>query len=94
MVDETLIAVVELSLSGWLVAGVVPGVERQPLKKLKPELDRLLELLQRWGNEAERSGRKIARTVVTYEVGRDGFCLARTLKAHGIEAHDRSADLL
>lgn len=85
--DQTLIAVVELSLSGWLVAGVVPGVERQPLKKLKPEPDRLLELLQRWGNEAERSGRKIARTVVAYEAGRDGFWLARTLKAHGIEAH-------
>jgi transposase len=40
--DQTLIAVVELSLSGWLVSGVVPGVERQPLKKLKPEPDRLL----------------------------------------------------
>jgi transposase len=85
--DQTVIAVVELSLSGWLVAGVVPGVERQPLKKLKPEPDRLLELLQRWRNEAERSGRKIARTVVAYEAGRDGFWLARTLKAHGIEAH-------
>src|SRR5262245_43564449 len=85
--DQTLIAVVELSLSGWLVAGVVPGVERQPLKKLKPELDRLLELLGRWGNEAERSGRKIARTVVAYEAGRDGFWLARSLKAYGIEAH-------
>ena len=34
-VDDTLIAVVELSLSSWLVAGLVPGVERQPLKKLK-----------------------------------------------------------
>ena len=31
----TLIAVIELSLSSWLVAGVVPGVERQPLKKLE-----------------------------------------------------------
>ena len=33
--DTTLIAVVELRLSSWLVAGIVPGVERQPLKKLK-----------------------------------------------------------
>ena len=32
--DGTLIAVIELSLSSWLVAGIVPGVERQPLKKL------------------------------------------------------------
>jgi hypothetical protein len=35
--DTTLIAVVELSLSSWLVAGIVPGVERQPLKKLKTD---------------------------------------------------------
>ena len=30
---HTLIAVIEMSLSSWLVAGLVPGVERQPLKK-------------------------------------------------------------
>jgi transposase len=29
--DGTLIAVIEMSLSSWLVAGIVPGVERQPL---------------------------------------------------------------
>jgi hypothetical protein len=28
------LAVIEMSLSSWLVAGIVPGVERQPLKKL------------------------------------------------------------
>jgi hypothetical protein len=32
--DATLIAVIEMSLKSWLVAGIVPGVERQPLKKL------------------------------------------------------------
>jgi len=31
--DSTIIAVVELSQSSWLVAGVLPGIERQPLKK-------------------------------------------------------------
>jgi transposase len=31
--DTTLIAVVELSLSSWLVAGIVPGVERQLLHR-------------------------------------------------------------
>jgi hypothetical protein len=31
--DATLIAVVEMSQSSWLVGGIVPGVERQPLKK-------------------------------------------------------------
>ena len=28
--DGTLIAVIELSLSSWLVAGIVPGVLRMP----------------------------------------------------------------
>jgi hypothetical protein len=31
---STVIAVIEMSESSWLVAGIVPGVERQPLKKL------------------------------------------------------------
>jgi len=30
---NTLIAVIEMSLSSWLVAGIVPGMERHPLKK-------------------------------------------------------------
>ena len=34
--DSTIIAVVELSQSSWLVAGMLPGIERQPQKKLEP----------------------------------------------------------
>jgi hypothetical protein len=62
--NTTLIAVVELSLSNWLVAGIVPGVERQPLKKLKPDENALLTLLNRWRDEAVRSGHKISRIAV------------------------------
>ena len=32
--DATLIAVIEMSQSSWFVAGIAPGVERQPFKKL------------------------------------------------------------
>src|SRR6202035_4526403 len=85
--DTTLIAVVELSLSSWLVAGIVPGVERQPLKKLKTDENALLTLFNRWRDEAVRSGHEISRIAVAFEAGRDGFWLARWLKAHGIEAH-------
>ncbi len=85
--DNTLVAVVELSLSSWLVAGVVPGVERQPLKKLEPDEAGLLRLLQRWRDEAVKGGCAIERIVVAYEAGRDGFWLARWLQAQGIEAH-------
>jgi hypothetical protein len=34
--DNTIIAVIEMSQSSWLVAGIVPGIERHPLKKLEP----------------------------------------------------------
>jgi transposase len=47
----------------WLVAGLVPGIERQPLKKLAPDEAALLRLLQRWRNEAAKSGCTITRVV-------------------------------
>src|SRR5580658_8640087 len=85
--DSTLIAVIEMSLSSWLVAGIVPGVERQPLKKLAVDESALLKLLNRWREEAEKAGRKIERIAVAFEAGRDGFWLARWLRSRGIEAH-------
>jgi transposase len=85
--DRTLIAVIEMGASSWLVGGLVPGVERQPLKKLKTDEHALLALLERWRGEAMRSGNAITRIVVAYEAGRDGFWLARWLRAQGIEAH-------
>ena len=85
--DSTLIAVIEMSLRSWLVAGIVPGVERQPLKKLAIDESALLKLLNRWREEAEKAGRRIERITVAFEAGRDGFWLARWLRARGIEAH-------
>ena len=83
--NSTLIAVIEMSLSSWLVAGIVPGVERQPLKKLAVDESALLKLLHRWREEAEKAGRRIERIAVAFEAGRDGFWLARWLKARGIK---------
>jgi transposase len=85
--DHTIIAVIEMSQSNWLVAGVVPGIARHPLKKLAPDQDALLKLLHRWRAEAGQAGREITRIAVAFEAGRDGFWLARWLRAHGIEAH-------
>jgi transposase len=85
--DSTIIAVVEMSQSSWLVGGVLPGIERQPLKKLEPSAERLLGLLHRWRDEAVRAGKKITRIALAFEAGRDGFWLARWLRAHGVEAH-------
>jgi transposase len=85
--DSTIIAVIEMSQSKWLVAAVVPGVERQPLKKLDASEAALLKLLHRWRNEAGQAGREIKRIVVAYEAGRDGFWLARWLRARDVEAY-------
>src|SRR5262249_22939449 len=79
--------VIEMGQSSWLVAGIVPGLERSPLKKLSPDQDALLQILHRWRKEAVRAGRAIKRIVVAYEAGRDGFWLARWLRAREIEAH-------
>jgi transposase len=85
--NSTVIAVVEMSRSSWLVAGIIPGVGRHPLKKLEPDEAALLRLLRRWQDEAIRAGRTISRIAVAFEAGRDGFWLARWLRARGIEAH-------
>src|SRR5215831_7023843 len=85
--DATLIAVIEMSQSSWLVAGIVPGIERQPLKKLAPNQHALLQLLHRWQKEANEAGQVIKRITVAYEAGRDGFWLARWLRVREIEAY-------
>src|SRR5882724_2367372 len=85
--DGTLIAVIEMSLSSWLVAGIVPGIERQPLKKLDVDENALLKLLNRWREEAQKAGQGIERIAVAFEAGRDGFWLARWLRARNIEGY-------
>ena len=85
--DSTIIAVIEMSQSSWLVAGIVPGIERHPLKKLEPSEEELIHLLMRWRAEATKHGRTITRIAVAFEAGRDGFWLARWLRARDIEIY-------
>jgi transposase len=85
--DSTLIAVIEMSQTSWLVAGILPAVERRPLKKLSPDKETLLRLLQRWQDEVTKTGRTITRIAVAFEAGRDGFWLARWLRVRGIETY-------
>jgi hypothetical protein len=85
--DRTLIAVVEMSLNSWLVAGIVPGIERHPLKKLAVDEHALLKILRRWQAEAAKAGHSVKRVAVAFEAGRDGFWLARWLRARDVEAY-------
>src|SRR5262249_52281858 len=81
------VAVFEMSKESWLVGGIIPGLKRQPLKKLSTDENELLKLLERWRTDAGKAGYKINRIAVAFETGRDGFWLARWLRAHAIEAH-------
>src|SRR5215469_13046956 len=85
--SATLTVVVELSAASWLVAGLVPGVDRRPLKKQEPDPVALLQLLERWRAEAVKAGRTVERIALAFEAGRDGFWLARWLQARGIDVH-------
>ena len=62
-------------------------MERQPLKKLEPDASALLQIIERWRNEAIKANRAIGRMVLAHEAGRDGFWLARWLRSRGVEAH-------
>ena len=85
--DSTLIAVIEMGQASWLVAGIVPGINRHPLKKIATDQEQLLQMRQRWVKEAETAGRMIKRIAAAYEAGHDGFWLARWLRAGGVEAY-------
>src|SRR4051794_41877887 len=73
--DSTLIVVIEMSQASWLVAGIVPGVDREPLKKLEPNGDALLRLLQHWRDEAPKTGRTPKRGALAHEARRGGLWL-------------------
>jgi transposase len=84
---STMACVIELSSKSWLLAGTVPGLKRQPRKKLSANRDALLAQIARWRAEAVKAGHAIKRIVVAFEAGRDGAWLARWLQDHGIEAY-------
>src|SRR5271155_4259222 len=84
--DSTLVVAMELSGKSWQLGAVVPGVSRRPKRGLKAgDTAELLRVLERWKAEAAKAGRTIARVIVAYEAGRDGFWIARHLIERGIE---------
>src|ERR1700747_364293 len=83
--DSTLTVVIEMSLRSWLVAGMVPGVNREPRKKIAADPGVLLLIFHHWLDVAIKAEKEITRIAVAYETGRDGFWLARWLRARGID---------
>jgi transposase len=52
-----------MSKESWLVAVIIPDFERQPPKKLEPDENQLIKLLERWRTGAEKAGHEITRIV-------------------------------
>jgi transposase len=75
--DSTIVAVIEMSQSKWLVAAVVPGLQRQPLKKLDADEEAVLKLLHRWRSEAGQAGRPIKRGVEAYIIHPSSVAVSR-----------------
>ena len=85
--ETTLLTVVEMSGTCWLALAIVPGVDRRPLHKLPVDENALFKQLEIWCREARKVGKLVQRMVVAFEAGRDGFWLARWLRARGVEVH-------
>ena len=51
--ESTLIVVIEMSQSSWLVAGISPGIERHALKKIEPNENALLQVLSLAGRSEQ-----------------------------------------
>src|SRR4051812_50158661 len=81
---STLIAVIEMSQASWLVAAIVPGIDRHPLKKIAADEADLLALLCRWQAEAGKTGQAFKRIAVAFGAGRDGFWLVSWLRVRGV----------
>ena len=85
--DSTLVVVIELAVSSWTIGGLVPGVSRQPTKKIAADKFALAGQIEEWRERAEAAGHPIKRVCVAMEAGRDGFWLARWLQARDVEAY-------
>ena len=78
-------AALELSKTGWVCALAAPGENRASVHKMKAlDTERLLGILENGKAKAERELERSVDVVLCYEVGYDGFWLARLLMARGV----------
>ena len=75
----------ELSKTSWVCAFAAPGDSKATVHKIKTgDVDRLIGILNNGKAKAERELGRPLQIVLCYEVGYDGFWLARLLIARGI----------
>src|SRR4051812_31581872 len=80
---STLVAVVEMNQSSWLVAGVALSLERRLLKKVHPDSMALLRLLENWRDRVRKAGQTVARIVLAFEAGGGGVLVGPLFPVRG-----------
>ena len=77
--NTTIVAVLELSGKNWLLGAVAPGLSRRTKRSF--EARNVEAALERAKEESAKAGFRVARIVVGFESGRDGFWIARAAAA-------------
>jgi transposase len=86
--DNTVYVSIELSVSSWLVAARLPGVEKSRLHRLEGgDATALLKTIADLRLKASAKLGCPADVACCFEAGRDGFWLHRLLTANGISAY-------
>ena len=86
--ENTVYVAIELSVSSWVVAARLPGIEKPRLHRLEGgDTAALLRTIAdlRMQAEAKRCG--AVELACCFEAGRDGFWLQRLLSANGISTY-------
>jgi transposase len=79
---------IELSVSSWLVAARLPGVEKSRLHRLEGgDVAGLLKVIADLRLKASAKLGSAVDVACCFEAGRDGFWLHRLLTAHGISTY-------
>ncbi len=86
--DNTVYVAIELSLSSWVVAARLPGIEKPRLRRLEGgDAAALLRTIADLRSKASANLGCTVDVACCFEAGRDGFWLHRLLTAHGIAAY-------
>lgn len=86
--NTTIVAVLELSGENWLFGAIAPGAKTRAKRSFAArDIAAVTKALEQLKGQAQKAGVAVARIVLAYEAGRDGFWIARALAEQGIEVH-------
>jgi transposase len=86
--NTTIVAVLELSGKNWLLGAVAPGLSRRTKRSFEARnVEAVVWALEQAKGESAKAGFEVARIVVGFESGRDGFWIARALQQRGLEVY-------